>query len=112
MTIPRLKTHVWVQALIRRCDRETRPAVVRRKGDADAGAVVLKLDRFAAGAVVLAQARTALGEPAWTRVTGPEPVPEAAAEDAIARQRRFDPDVWLIEIEDPKGDFSPDEPVL
>lgn len=112
MTAPRLKTHVWVNALIRRCDQAARPAVIRRKGDPDAGAVLIKLDRFAAGAVVLAQARTADGAPAWTRVTGPDPVADDLAEAAIARQRRFDPDLWLIEIEDPAATFAPDEPIL
>ena len=28
---------------------------------------------------------------------------EASVDDAVARQRRYDPDLWVIEVEDPKG---------
>ena len=42
---PRLKTALWVQAQVRRCDLELIPVVVARRGDPDAGSVLLKLLR-------------------------------------------------------------------
>jgi hypothetical protein len=33
----------------------------------------------------------------------PQPVPEADVEKALAREIKFDPDVWIIEVEDRAG---------
>ena len=51
-----------------------------RRGDPDAGTVLVKLNRFEAGVTVYTQASTLDDEPAWSRGTGPTPVAEADAE--------------------------------
>ena len=43
---------------------------------------------------------------------GAAPVADAEAEAYIQRQRKRDPDLWVIEIEDKRGLFAPDEPVI
>jgi len=95
----RLKTGLWIRALIRRCDLAAIGVAVVARGDGDAGAVLLKLNARDDGCSVLAQARGPDGELIWMRATGPAPVPEADADAYIARQRRRDPDLWVIEIE-------------
>ena len=101
---PRLRSGIWVQALIRRYDGSAIPATIVRKGDSDSGAILLKLNRRENGCVVLTQARGESGELIWLRGAGPGVVDEATADAYIARQARRDPDLWVVEIEDPKGE--------
>jgi hypothetical protein len=95
----RLKSGLWLKALIRRCDLVAIPIAVLARGDADAGAILLKFNGGAAGCAILAQARGQDGELLWMRATGPTPVAEADADAYIARQRQRDPDIWVAEIE-------------
>ena len=103
-----LTTGVWVSAQIRQCDRAFLPAAVVRRGDPDAGTVLIKVNRFEQGVTVYAETTAFDDEPAWLRGTGPNPVPEAEADAYIARQVARDPDVWVIEIEDLKGAYRLD----
>lgn len=108
----RLKTGLWIRALIRRCDLAAIGVVVAARGDVDSGAVLLKLRDRAIGYSVLAQVRGPDGEPAWMRATGSVPVAEADADAYIARQRRRDPDVWVVEIECGSAASVVDGPIL
>jgi hypothetical protein len=97
---PRLKAGLWVSMALRMGDRGGHPGMVLRKGDPDAGGVLVVL-HGREGMVVLSQARTGDGELAWMRATGPAPVDQAAADAYVARQVRFDPDLWVLEFETP-----------
>ena len=100
---PRLKTSIVIAAALRLSARDAVPMVVVRRGDADAGAILLKLNQLEHGVTVLAQTRTLEGELAWLKATGADPVAEAEADAYIARQVKRDPDLWVIEIEDRAG---------
>lgn len=100
MTEARVKSGLFVQMALRMGDMAGRPGMVLRKGDADAGGVLVVL-HGRAGVQVLAQARTADGAPAWLRGTGAAPVDQAAADEYVARQVRRDPDLWVVEFETP-----------
>lgn len=112
MTEPRIRTALWVQAQLRVCDRAGLPLVVRRRGDPDAGAIVLLIDRGVPGVVVMSQTRDELGRLAWLRPLGAEPAPEAKAEEFVTRTTKRDPDVWVIEIEDYRSEYVPDGAIL
>lgn len=102
----RLKSGIWVSAQIHLCNAKGLPLVVVRKGDPDAGAILLKVVKPGTGATVLTQARTPDGELAWMKGTGADPVSDADADAYIARQLKRDPDIWVVEIEDRDGAYS------
>ena len=100
MAEARLKAGMWVQAALRLGNAAGRYGAVLRRGDADAGGVLVTL-RGREGLVVLGQVRTGEGEAAWMRGTGPAPVDQATADAYVARQLRIDPDLWVLEFEAP-----------
>jgi len=108
----RLKSGIWVKALIRRCDIAAIGVAVVARGDNDAGAILVKLNGRDAGCVVLSQTRRPDGTLVWMRATGAEPVPEADADSYIARQRGRDPDLGVIEIDSAAIDGLLDTPIL
>ena len=99
MDQPRVRAGLWVQAALRLGDAAGRPGAVLRRGDADAGGVLVVL-RGRAGLSVLSQVR-ASDEMSWLRATGAEPVDQAVADAYVARQVERDPDLWVLEIEAP-----------
>jgi hypothetical protein len=100
MSEPRLKVGIWVRAALRMGDVDGRPGVVLRKGDPDSGGVLVVL-RGREGLCVLSQMRAADGSAAWMRATGAEVVDQAAVDAYLARQVRYDPDLWVVEFEAP-----------
>lgn len=104
MSEARIKAGIWVQAALRLGEADGRYGAVLRKGDADAGGILVAL-RGPDGIIVLSQVRDSAGEPAWMRATGAEPVNESVADAYIARQVHFDPDLWVIEFRAP--DYLP-----
>jgi hypothetical protein len=100
MADARVKAGLWVQVALRLGNAAGRYGAVLRRGDADAGGVLVVL-RGRDGLSVLSQARAANGELCWLRATGPAPVDQAAADAYVARQVRTDPDLWVLEFESP-----------
>jgi len=100
MAEPRLKAGLWVKMALRMADLGGTPGVVLRKGDADSGGVLVVL-RGKDGLTVLSQVRAADGALAWMRGTGAGSVDQAAVDGYVARQVRFDPDVWVLEFDAP-----------
>ena len=83
-----LNTGLWVSAQVRLCDRAFIPATVVRRGDPDAGTVLVKLNRFEAGVTVYTQASTLDDEPAWSRGTGRRWPPAIACAPSPASSSR------------------------
>jgi hypothetical protein len=101
----RLKSSIWVSAYIRRLSIEGVPVVVVRHGAEEAGAIFIKIDRLDGTADVYGPAPQAAFdedrpfERLWSRATGAEPVADEKAEEFLARQGRYDPDLWVVEVE-------------
>ena len=105
----RVKTGIWVAAYVRRAYIEGAFAAVRRRGADEAGAVFIKISRLDGTAEVFGPApQTAFDEArpidrAFVRCLKVQPAPEADAEAYLERQIKFDPDVWIVEVEDRAG---------
>ena len=114
MAVDRLKTRIWVQAQVRLCDINNLPAYITQHGDPDAGAVILRLNKLDGTSLVYSQARTLEGDLAWTPASGGEAgrLSNEAADAYIARQRKFDTDLWVLEIEDPNGRYQIDGKIV
>jgi hypothetical protein len=94
-----LSSDIWVYALIRRAELGGAFATVARKGDARAGAVLVKARNPQTGITRLyAEATRGDGERIWMQ---PLDTTEEANIDAyVERAARIDPDIWVVEIED------------
>ena len=107
----RIKSEVWVQAYLRTCQAAGAFAVLVRRGDADAGAIYIKVcDReFKAWLFGPAVAGFSLSEvensPAirLSAHFNGEPRPEAEVDQQLSKLKEFDPDLWIVEVEDPEG---------
>jgi hypothetical protein len=106
---PRLTAEFWVRAYLARLRLAAIPAFVTARGDATAGAVVVKLDTLDGRAQAFARSYDAAGGRVWTTIAEGS---DAEVEASLARQRRFDPDLWVIAVEDRQGRTLLDEPGL
>jgi|SRR6516165_694562 hypothetical protein len=105
-----LSTDIWVGALIRRAEQAGAFAVVARKGDARAGAVLVKvLDRTEGSTRLYAEATRMDGEQVWMQPASSDQ--EQDIDRYIERALRIDPDLWVVEIEDRHGRHFLTEPV-
>lgn len=115
----RLKSGIWVAAYVRRCHIEGAFAAVRRRGADEAGAVYIKVNRLDGTGILYGPAPQAVfdeAQPAdriFTVILGREaPMPDADIEARLVREIRYDPDVWIVEIEDRAGRNYLDDAVV
>ena len=105
----RLKSGIWASAYVRRCYVEGVFAVIRRRGADEAGAIFIKVNRLDDTADVYGPAPQSAFDAdypvdrAFSPAMKTMPAPDAEAEAYLARQIRFDPDLWIIETEDRAG---------
>jgi len=98
--VPRLTAEFWVQAYLNRLRLKGIPAFVTSKGDATAGNVLVKNNTLNGQARVFQRSFNADGARIWVILTEGA---ETDVDQSLARQRGFDPDLWIIEVEDKQG---------
>ena len=103
----RLTADIWVSAYLTRLRLAAIPAFVVARGDATAGAVLVKLNTLDGHACCYQRSFDLMtGDRTWVVLA------EGAEVDvdlSIRRQRGFDPDLWVIEVEDRQGRHLLDE---
>ncbi|RYH03880.1 DUF1491 family protein [Salipiger sp. IMCC34102] len=110
MAEPRLTADFWVAAYLARLRSFDIPAFVVARGDATAGSVLVKLNTLDGEATAYQRSFDLMtGDRVWAvLVEGAETDVDAS----VARQRGFDPDLWVIEVEDREGRHLLDQPGL
>jgi hypothetical protein len=109
MTTMRLKTALWIAAYLRRCHVEGIFAVVRRRGAEEAGAIFVRVSRLDGTSDLFGPAPQSAFDAAagtaraFTPSLATQSAPDADIEAYLARQVKFDPDAWIVEIEDRAG---------
>jgi len=103
----RLTTEFWVGAYLNRLRLSDIPAFITTKGDPTAGTVLVKQSTLDGAARVYQRSFDLItGARAWVVL---EEGDDARCDAAIDRQKGFDPDLWVIEVEDRDGRHLLDE---
>ncbi|MCK8463906.1 DUF1491 family protein [Aliiroseovarius sp. S1339] len=106
----RLTAELWVAAYLTRLRLSDIPVFITQKGDATAGAVLVKMNTLDGQAVAYQRSFDLMtGDRRWVALADGV---EADVDAALTRQKSFDPDVWVIEVEDREGRHLLDEPGL
>lgn len=106
----RLTAKFWVQAYMARLELTGIPAYVMSHGDDTAGAVLVKLATLDGQATAFQRSFDLMsGARKWVVLAEGS---EMDVDAALQKQRGFDPDLWVIEVEDRHGRHLLDEPGL
>lgn len=102
----RLKSALWVSAFLRQKQVEGLYGAVIRKGAEEAGAVYVAVNHLNGTFHLLGPAPgpayDEAGDRRWTTLAVP-PAGQEQIDKIIARSVSFDPDIWVVEIEDRIG---------
>ncbi len=103
----RLTAEIWVSAYLTRLRLVEIPAFVVCRGDGTAGAVLVKLNTLDGKACCYQRSFDLMtGDRCWVvLIEGPEEI----VDQSVAKQCGFDPDLWVIEVEDKRGRHLLDE---
>ena len=103
----RLRADIFVAALIRRAQVEGAYAILRRRGAPEAGAIFVRIDRLDGTSALFGPAPQSEinddGDRLFQRVHKDAWIDNPAVEERLRREIGFDPDLWIVDIEDRKG---------
>ncbi len=98
----RIKSEIFIQALVRRVYAAQAAAYIVRRGDSDAGNVMVRINRLDGCSGVLTMFTDMSGERCW-RVAYALATQDSDIDAFLTREINRDPDVWVVEIEDRQG---------
>jgi len=101
MSSARLSSAVLVSALMRLAEQQGGFPVVVQKGDENAGTILVILTERGGKAVLLERLLQVDGSYNWQFSTNQVVENTRDLSESIARRRKFDPDLWLLELDIP-----------
>lgn len=104
----RLRSDFLVAAIIRRAELGGAFAALRQRGGTEAGAIFVVVDRLDGRLTLFGPAPQTHyteqdGARAFTRLHAGESLDREAIEARLEKEMRFDPDLWILEIEAREG---------
>jgi hypothetical protein len=106
---PRLASSVLVGALLRQAESQGGFGAVLAKGDATAGSLIVILLEKGGNPRIFERALQADGLYSWMQSATHPSAKAEEVPDFIARRRRFDPDLWVLELDIPSAERFADE---
>ena len=101
---PRLQSSLLVTALIRRAESQGGFAAVLAKGDPTSGALLVILAERGRKLRFLERVLQPQGTYSWQGVGEEALANTEETEKFLARRRKYDPDIWLIELDVPSAE--------
>ena len=99
----RLTTDIMVGAALRQAAGFGIFAAILRKGDARAGAIFVELEKTVNEFCLLARQLNYDDEYEWVCITGTNWVSSEVVQDRLSREVSYDPDCWIISVQDSEG---------
>lgn len=97
---PKLTSEFWVAAYLRRLSLKDIPAYVITRGDNTSGAILVRVSTLDGYGKIFTRNPSQNGQQIWTEIAHDT---DAALNERIAKEQRFDPDLWVLELEDRSG---------
>ena len=100
MNSERLTSKFWISAYIKRLESQGIPVFVVKKGDEVAGAILIVISNLKGFSKIFTQSFDAEGNRIWLELTSGSDIEIV---ETIKKQKDIDPDIWILEVENPKG---------
>lgn len=104
----RLRSDIWIASYLRRVMASGAFVAVRRKGVPEGGAIFIRIDHLNGAGTLYGPAPQSVsdddsGGRIFFRLHDAETIPDNLIEQRLAKETKFDPDCWIIEVEDRQG---------
>lgn len=104
MIEPRLSSEIFVQSLLRKVHQEGGFAVVIRRGDRVSGSIIIQCIENGENLRLLEKMPSLDGPSTWERIWPQDTDNKQKLSEYLEKRARFDPDLWLIELDIPDGE--------
>lgn len=95
----KLNARLWVNAIVRMAAAGGDFATIAKKGDETAGQVILVARRRNDHVQVYTRTMNSRGDYSWTVAVASPPEELGKVNEYLDRQRRYDPDLWIVDLD-------------
>ena len=96
----RVTSEFWVSALKKKLELKAIPIFVIQKGDKQAGAIIIRVSDMIGNSKIFVQVPSHFNDRRWVQLADGRDV---EIEEIVNREKKFDKDAWILEVEELKG---------